>query len=50
MGSEGARDRPFDDWIREMSASPEALSTDRANAQHYEMPPAVFELAPRRDR
>jgi cyclopropane-fatty-acyl-phospholipid synthase len=36
--------RPTDDWVREMASSPVALSTDAANAQHYEMPPAFFEL------
>jgi cyclopropane-fatty-acyl-phospholipid synthase len=41
---ETERARPIDDWIREMSASPVALSTDRANAQHYDMPSAFFEL------
>ena len=36
--------RPIDDWIREMASSPVALATDAANAQHYEMPPAFFQL------
>jgi cyclopropane-fatty-acyl-phospholipid synthase len=35
--------RSLDGWVREMSRSPVALSTDEANAQHYEMPPAFFE-------
>lgn len=35
--------RPIDDWIDEMGQSAVALSTEAANAQHYEMPPAFFE-------
>jgi cyclopropane-fatty-acyl-phospholipid synthase len=36
--------RPLDAWIAEMSASPIALDTRAANTQHYEVPPAFFEL------
>ena len=39
---EGAAKR---DLIRHMGASPIALHTREANAQHYELPPAFFELA-----
>ena len=38
------RPRALDAWIEEMGRSPIALSIDAANAQHYEMPPAFFEL------
>jgi cyclopropane-fatty-acyl-phospholipid synthase len=38
------RSRPLDAWIDDMAASAVALSTDAANAQHYEAPPAFFEL------
>ena len=31
-------------WIDVLRASPVALSTDAANAQHYEVPPAFFDL------
>lgn len=36
--------RPVDAWIAEMSTSAVALATAAANAQHYEVPPAFFEL------
>jgi cyclopropane-fatty-acyl-phospholipid synthase len=36
--------RPIDAWIKQMEASPIALATESANAQHYEVPPAFFEL------
>ncbi len=39
-----ASPRPLDAWIREMGTSPIALATGDANAQHYEMPPAFFQL------
>jgi len=35
--------RPKTAWMREMATSPVAISTDDANTQHYEMPPAFFE-------
>ena len=38
------RARPIHAWVQEMGASDVALSTAAANAQHYEMPPAFFEL------
>jgi cyclopropane-fatty-acyl-phospholipid synthase len=44
LQAEDRRARPIEDWIREMSASPVAIATDRANAQHYAMPPEFFEL------
>jgi cyclopropane-fatty-acyl-phospholipid synthase len=36
--------RPVDAWIEEMSRSAVAVATADANAQHYEVPPAFFEL------
>src|ERR1043166_8286802 len=36
--------RPLTAWIDEMSAGPVALQTAAANDQHYEVPPAFFEL------
>jgi cyclopropane-fatty-acyl-phospholipid synthase len=35
---------PLDTWVGRMAESPIALGTDAANTQHYEMPPAFFEL------
>lgn len=37
-------------WIKELKNSPIALETDKANEQHYEVPPEFFEpiLGPRR--
>ncbi len=43
LEEQAAEPRPLDAWIREMAASPIALATVEANAQHYEMPPAFFE-------
>lgn len=36
--------RPLEAWVDEMGRSAVALSTADANAQHYEVPPAFFEL------
>lgn len=36
--------RPVDAWIAEMGRSAVALATADANVQHYEVPPAFFEL------
>lgn len=44
LRDERRRARPIDDWIKEMKEAPVALATADANAQHYEMPPAFFEL------
>ncbi len=41
-GSAGARASPR--CIAELRASPVAIHTDAANAQHYELPPAFFQL------
>jgi cyclopropane-fatty-acyl-phospholipid synthase len=32
-------------FARELAASPVALSTDKANQQHYEVPPELFQIA-----
>lgn len=40
---EGAQER-MRAFIRELDASPVAVHTDAANRQHYELPPAFFEL------
>jgi len=32
-------------FARELAASPVALSTDKANEQHYEVPPELFQIA-----
>ena len=34
----------IDDWVKELSDSPIALFTGRANEQHYEVPPEFFQL------
>jgi cyclopropane-fatty-acyl-phospholipid synthase len=39
-----AQARPVEAWINEMDRGAVALATADANAQHYEVPPAFFEL------
>lgn len=41
---EQTRGRTIGDWIEKMSRSEVALDTGAANAQHYEVPPAFYEL------
>jgi cyclopropane-fatty-acyl-phospholipid synthase len=43
-GGAAAVDRRTDELVRRMRASPIALATADANAQHYEVPPRFFEL------
>jgi cyclopropane-fatty-acyl-phospholipid synthase len=44
LTKEQRRQRALDDWIRELRASDIALVPRLANQQHYEVPPAFFEL------
>lgn len=48
-GGEGAERAALDAFVARMNASPIALRTDAANAQHYEVPAAFYEkvLGPR---
>jgi len=39
------RDAALQDWVRTMRAGPIAPVPDKANEQHYEVPPELFQLA-----
>jgi cyclopropane-fatty-acyl-phospholipid synthase len=39
-----ARERKLADWAEEMRRAPVALVPEKANEQHYEVPPAFYEL------
>ena len=43
-GDPQAVSRRTEDFVRRMRASPIAIATSEANAQHYEVPPGFFEL------
>lgn len=43
-GSQLAQSKRFQDRIAELRQSPIAIHTDKANSQHYELPPAFFKL------
>ena len=37
-------EKRHDDWVKDMKNSPIALVPEKANEQHYEVPPEFFEL------
>ncbi|MGD8870452.1 MAG: class I SAM-dependent methyltransferase, partial [Gemmatimonadota bacterium] len=41
---EAAASSDTDAFVRELERSPVALSTDKANEQHYEVPPELFQI------
>lgn len=43
-GGADAQQARLMDWVRSLRASPVAIETQAANEQHYEVPPAFFEL------
>lgn len=42
---DAAKGPDIDAFVRELAQSPIALSTDKANEQHYEVPPELFQIA-----
>ena len=40
----GDRDTVLAEWVRHMAAAPVAMLTEKANEQHYEVPPELFKM------